>query len=78
MHDTMADADQAISGKPRAQECHQMLERAGVTKLGPFTPRFLCDRFASAIQRNEVRRGVQAFDLTALTELQFVSSHQEE
>ena len=78
MHDTMADADQAIAGKPLAQKCHQMLERAGVTKLGSLTPRFLGGRLASAIQRNEVRRGVKAFDLAALIELQLVPSHQEE
>jgi hypothetical protein len=72
MHDAMADADQAIPCKPLAQKRHQMLECAGVTELGPFTPRFLGGRLAGAIQGNEVRRGVKAFDLAALIELQFI------
>ena len=61
----MADADQAIACKRLAHIRHQMLERAGVAKLGALAPGLLGGQLASAILRDEVRRGVDAFDLAA-------------
>ncbi len=39
--DAMADGDEAMLGELRAQERDEMVERAVVSQLGAFTPRFL-------------------------------------
>ncbi len=49
-----------------------------MTELGALAPGFLGGQLAAPILRDEVRRGVDAFDLAALLQLELLLSHQEE
>ncbi len=75
VHDAMADADEAMVGELGAQECDQVIERAVVAELDTFAPRLLAEHvLPSAVLRDEARRRVEAFRLSARDQLERIAA----
>src|SRR5262249_28881501 len=69
VHNTVADADQALVTEFLAHERDQVIERTVVTELRALAPRFLAKNLPVAILGDEARRGVKPFGLASRRQL---------
>jgi len=78
VHDAVANTRQPITGKSLLQIRHEIVERPIVTERNTFSPGFLRNSFAGAILGDEMRRSLDAFDLTMALHLQVIRPYREE
>ena len=78
MNDAMTDAGQVLLAELRAQEGDQMIERALVPELDAIAPGLLAQGLPVPILGDETRRGMEAFGLSAHSQLERVATLGEE